>query len=107
MSVFKELDPEVIRKALEGYSDILTPEAARLESLYKSKKCPRCLSGLQKEFDPRHVFADQDVSVPRALLRCAICRYCVDPHSNLIIEYGDASKIPVESAIHIIDPKKG
>lgn len=107
MTVFKELDPEVIRKTLEGYSDTLTPEVERLEQLYKSKRCPRCLCGLQKEFDSRHVFADQDISVPRALLRCAICRYCIDPHSNVILEYGDASKIPVEPTTLIIDPRRG
>lgn len=105
MSVFKELDPEIARKAIEGHTDVLTPEAERLEQLYKSKRCPRCLVDLHKEFDARHVFADQSVSVPRALLRCGICSYLIDPHSNVIIGYGDASKIPIES-IPIIDPNK-
>lgn len=105
MNTFKELDPEIARKAIEGHQDILTPEADRLEQLYKSKCCPRCLSELHKEFSARHVFADQSVSVPRALLRCGICSYLLDPHSNLVVEYGNASKIPVES-IPIVDPSK-
>lgn len=103
MPVFKEMDPELVWAALEGHKDVLTPEAESLERMYRTCRCPRCKTELQKEFDPNHVFADENVSVPRALLRCTSCRYLLNPHNNMIIEYGDASKTPVES-IPIIDP---
>lgn len=100
------MDPELVLKAIEGHKDILTPEAGHLESLYRGFSCPRCKCALQKEFDGRHIFSDQDVMVPRALLRCSNCRYLVNPHNNMIIEYGDASKIPVETSPIILNPER-
>lgn len=83
--------------AIQGHENVLTPEAERLSSFYNTFKCPRCQCGLQKEFDSRHMFADQDSMIARSLLRCTNCRYLIDPHSNVIIQYGDASKMPVET----------
>ncbi len=97
MAVFKELDVEVALQAIKGYEDVLSPEAKGLEAFYRQFSCPRCQGGLQKEFDARHAFANPDTMNARALLRCAGCRYLVDPHNNVIIEYGDASKVPLES----------
>jgi hypothetical protein len=94
VTVFKEMDPKLVLAAIEGHVDVLSSEAEDLEKLYRARSCPRCNLGLQKEFDPRHVFADQSKSVGRALLRCTTCKYLLDPHSGLVIEVGDASKIP-------------
>ncbi len=104
MGTFKEMDPESVLKAIEGHKDILQPEAARLDAFYRTFNCPRCKCPLQKEFDMRHAYSDQSTMNARALLRCPDCRYLLDPHSNLVVEYGDASKIPVET-IPIIDPE--
>lgn len=103
MPTFKEMDPKLVWEAIEGHQDVLTPEANKLSGLYSSCRCPRCKCDLQKEMDHRHVFSDPNTMVPRALLRCTNCRYLIDPHNNVIIEYGDASKTPVET-IPIIDP---
>lgn len=104
MGVFKEMDPAEAFAAIEGHTNVLAPEASELEGLYKRFTCPRCKCELRKEFDAHHVFADPNVMNPRALLRCSNCGYLIDPHNNLVVEYGDASKIPVET-IPIIDPK--
>ena len=104
MGVFKEMPPEEVWAAIEGHENVLAKEARELEEFYKQFRCPRCKCELQKEFDARFVFADEDVMNPRALLRCPNCRFLIDPHNNLIVEYGDPSKIPLES-IPIINPK--
>ena len=70
MTIYKELDPELVRKMIEGYEDALTPEAKGLEALYRQFSCPRCREELQKEFDSRHVYSNPDSLVGRALLRC-------------------------------------
>ncbi len=78
-----ELDPLVARKLIEGYSDELSPEAKALEALYRLVMCPACGEHGTKEFDARprgHVFADPNVLVPRALLRCSACRCLYNPH---------------------------
>lgn len=104
MSLFKEMDPELALLAIEGHEDVLRPEADRLDGFYRTFSCPRCKGPLQKEFDMRHAYADPATMNARALLRCGNCKYLLDPHSNLVVEYGDVSKIPVES-IPIINPK--
>jgi len=98
------MDPEDVLAAIEGQQNVLAAEADTLEDLYKRFNCPRCRCPLQKEFDAHHVFSDPNVMNPRALLRCPNCSYLIDPHSNLVVEYGDASKIPVET-LPIIIPK--
>lgn len=104
MSVFKEMDPEVAMKAIEGYENTLEREASEFDALYRSKKCHRCHSDLHKEFDSRHVFS-QGTQIGRALLRCSFCRSLVDPFTNIILDTGNPSKVP-ESTIPIINPSK-
>lgn len=98
MGNFKELDPEVVRKLLEGYQDELAPEEKKNAAFYRQFKCTRGCGDLQREFDMRHAFADPDVLTPRALLRCPHCRYLMDPFTGLVIEVGDPSKVPMEAS---------
>lgn len=103
MSVFKEMDPEVALAAIEGYEDILTPEATKLDEFYATFTCPRCKCGLQKEFDTRTAF-DGGGAIARSLLRCSTCFYLVEPHTNLCIEVGDAAKTATpEYGFELID----
>lgn len=96
MRVYKEMDPEVARRLIEGYEDELTPAMNAQDAFYKKFRCPRCKCGLQKEIDIRTAFTG-DGLIPKSLLRCANCRYLIDPHTNLVVEFGDASKIPIEA----------
>ncbi len=105
MPLFREMDPELAWQAIQGYEDVLRPEADKLEALYRGFQCPRCKCPLQKEIDTRHAFSDPSVMNARALLRCANCRYLIDPHTNVVVEFGDASKIPVESTPIIVPTK--
>jgi hypothetical protein len=94
----QELDPEVARKAIAGYVDELTPEATALSDLYRQFHCPRHCGPLTRETDSRHAFSDPNYMTARSLLRCSNCRYLIDPHTRIVLESGDASKIPVESS---------
>ena len=98
MGVFKELDPEVARAAIEGYEDVLGPEAAELDRLYQTFRCPRGCGKLHREIDARHAFNDENYLTGRALLRCKNCGFLIDPHTRIVLESGSASKIPVESS---------
>jgi len=104
MGVYREMDPLLAWKAIEGHENILEPEVRRLDAFYEQFRCPRCDGALQKEFDGRHTFSDPAVMVPRALLRCPNCRYLVEPHRNIVLESGSAAKIPV-SVIPIVGGK--
>lgn len=98
MAAYKELDPAVALRAIEGFVDELLPEAEKLDELYDSFTCPRGCGRLQRETDPRHAFADPGTLVPRSLLRCSNCGFLIEPHTRVVLESGNASKIPVESS---------
>lgn len=103
MGTFKELDAETARLAVEGYEDILGPQAEALDKHYRSFKCPRGCGALHRENDSRHAFADPDVLVPRSLLRCKNCGYLIEPHSRVVIESGNPGKIELDNS-PIIQP---
>ena len=101
MGVFKELDPDIAWKAIEGYTDVLGPEAKGLDAFYRQFRCPRCKGELQKEFSSKHAFSDPGTAIARALLRCPTCRFLLEPHTNLVIESGSPAKIPIEAIPHL------
>ena len=98
MAVYRELDPAVALAAIEGFDNVLDEEALALDQLYRSFKCPRMCGPLHRETDPRHAFADPDTLVPRSLLRCPNCGFLIEPHTRVVLESGNASKIPIESS---------
>lgn len=82
---FKPIDPELARKAVEGYTNELAPQATALEAFYRQFKCLRCKGACQKENVVGHMFSDPDTLVPRSCLRCTVCSCLFDPHSGLIL----------------------
>jgi hypothetical protein len=95
VTVFKEMDPELAWKAIEGQKDILTSEAEKQDAFYQQFTCPRCQCHLTKEFDPRTAFSGGSL-IAKALLKCDNCGYRIEPHTRVVVNFGDASKIPVE-----------
>jgi hypothetical protein len=100
MPVFKEMDPELCRRAIEGYEDQLAPAHKAQEAFYRQFRCPRCETSLQKEFNGRTAF-DSDSIIAKALLRCGECGYLIEPHTNIVVETGNPAKAPV-AAIPIV-----
>lgn len=86
---FRELDPDLCRKAVEGYTDTLSDAANKLEVFYRHHRCPHCRGELKKEYSTTHAFSDPSSIVPRALLRCTGCRYLKDPFSSIVVEAGN------------------
>jgi rubredoxin len=98
---FIEMDPELCAKAIEGYDNVLEGEQKKLDSFYRQFTCPQCKGdALQKEFVSKHAFADPDILVARAVLRCQFCKLLFDPHSGLIIERGDQAVVPVDIPLY-------
>jgi len=95
MGVFQEMDPELALRAIEGYQDELSPERAKQVEFYRGFSCPRCQCSLNEEIDAKTTFSG-DGLIPKALLRCSNCSYAIEPHTNLIVSYGNAAKTPVE-----------
>jgi hypothetical protein len=91
--VYVEMDPELVRKALEGYQNELAPEKRKLDAFYRQFKCKRCSGPVRQETHSQHCFNDPDTMTPRALLRCEHCSCLFDPHSNIVLELGDPDKV--------------
>jgi len=104
---FKEMDPELAIRLIEGQEDVLAGEGKKLDAFYRQFHCPRCeTAGLQPEFTtPQFAFGDPNVPIPRAALRCRSCDCLFDPHNGILLEMGNPAKLPVE--IPIIAPKRG
>ena len=93
MGVFKELDPELHLKAIEGYRDELTPEANKMEAFYQAnRKCKRCGDMLRKEVDARTAWTGEGM-LAKALLRCDTCGFLLEPFSGVILDAGSPAKI--------------
>lgn len=105
MGAYQELDPQIAWRLIEGHQDELAPAAKAQDAFYRQFRCPRCKGELQKEFDGRTAFSGDGV-LPKALLRCPNCAFLLEPHTNLVVEFGNAAKIPVE-VIPIVGKKDG
>jgi hypothetical protein len=88
--VFKEMDPDLARKAIEGYENELLPQATALDAFYRQFRCKQCGSACRKEAVRGHVFGG-DSLVPRSCLRCLSCSCLFDPHSGLLLDRGNAA----------------
>jgi hypothetical protein len=90
---FKELDPELCWKAIEGYTNELSPQQKGLDAFYRQFVCPRCQGKMRKEVSVKHAFSDPNTLVPRSLLRCEDCHHLMDPHTGLDLELGNPARI--------------
>jgi len=90
---FKEMDPELALKLIEGYQNELAPEQNVQEAFYRQHVCPRCGGNVEKHFiSVRHAFGG-DGLLPRSGLKCLRCNCLFDPHTNLIVDVGiDATR---------------
>jgi hypothetical protein len=87
MGAFKELDPDVVLKLLEGQQDLLTPELKKEEALFRNTSCPTCgARGLEAVINEKRPF-NPGVPLPNRFLRC-ICGTDFDPYTRLVLSVG-------------------
>lgn len=84
MGIFKELDPEVVRKALEGEVDILTPMVKKEEAFFRNQVCPVCDSTSSEAFLNASNPFTAGSPLPNKRLRCLDCKTEFDPYSRLV-----------------------
>ena len=92
----RQLDPEIARRLVEGHVDVLSGESERLDAFYENFTCLRCHGQLDRRYDPRVAFSAPDALLPRPLLFCNNCGFEIEPHTGVVSETGNASKIPFE-----------
>lgn len=84
MPAFTEMDPDFIRKALEGHTDVLSDAVKKEEAFFRNSTCPACgdreLTAFVNAANPFTVGA----LLPNKLLRCVKCETEFDPYSRFI-----------------------
>ncbi len=89
---FHTLDPEIARKAIEGISDVLSPESVAAEALYRQHKmCPNgCGPTMEKAFGgTQFAFSDPNWNIPRCIMKCHKCGCSINPFDGMLVERGD------------------
>lgn len=100
---FRTLPPGLAARLIEGCDDKLTPAAEAQRVFFETTPCGRCGSAMEPTIYGRRAFT-ADTPLPRTVARCVDCGYTVDPHTNLVLDTGDASKI--DEALPIIRAKE-
>ncbi len=86
MPAYKEMDPEVVRKLLEGHTDVLTPEAQKEQSIFRNSPCPLCKSyASNSQINPQRPWTPGSV-LPNKILVCLQCNAEWDPFTGLILK---------------------
>jgi hypothetical protein len=94
----RTLDPDIVRKLIDGVEDVITPAAESEAELYKSARCPRCFQSgyCVKRVDPPKVVMTrsgpelvQSPFVPNKLLtegyaKCTNCETEFCPRTGII-----------------------
>jgi hypothetical protein len=86
------LNPDVARKAIQGYTDAIAPAAKADAAFYNQFVCPSCRSDMIREFIGGARGAGTtwlpDCATAQALLRCLSCKLLMNPRSGLIVDEG-------------------
>ncbi len=82
--IFTEMDPEDVRKALEGHTNILEPEVKAHEAYFASLECLHCKGDCFPFVDPRKLFNKEGI-LPRYLAECSLCGHQFEPYTKIEI----------------------
>lgn len=94
MKQYHELTPEQILAAVEGFPDELGAAKKADDAFYTMHStCKRCQHKMIKSYDVRVAFNDPNQLLPKAILTCQNCGFQYDPHNNLVLDCGNASKL--------------
>lgn len=100
---FQTLPPGLAARLIEGVEDELTPLVEARKHFFETTPCGRCGSAMEPTtFGPRAFTPDSPL--PRTVARCIDCGFIVDPHTNLVLDTGDPTKI--EDALPLVRPEE-
>lgn len=84
MPAFKEMNPDDVRRLLDGHQDVLSGEVAKEQAFFRAVPCPRCRSrSFRTSVDPRRPFTP-GVPLPNKIATCLECETEFDPFSGFV-----------------------
>lgn len=89
---YKEMDPELIRKLLEGQENVIAPAVEKEQAFLQSVPCPSCGKyETQAKMNIKHPFSRGNL-LTNKVLECLACKAEFEPHTRVI------SKAPTVSS---------
>lgn len=90
---FKEMDPDDVRKLLEGHEDVLTPMVSKERLYMQTLPCPRCGGKMLESVIDAHRPFSTGNPLPNKIARCPACRLEFDPQSGII------TRVPTDESV--------
>lgn len=82
--IFKPMDQDVVRKLLEGHTNILKPEVEAHENYFRSLECVYCKGDCHPFIDSSKLFNNESM-LPRYLAECNLCGHQFEPYTKIEI----------------------
>lgn len=86
--IFKTLPAEVIKLALEGHKNIITPAVEELDRYFNNLSCPSCGGDCRKYLDSKRLFRENHL-LPNYMAECKTCGVKFEPYTKIQISLPD------------------
>lgn len=80
--IFKEMDPDEVRKALEGHENVLAPEVKKHEDYFASLECAYCGGSCRAIVSKERLFETGSM-LPKYLAECNDCGHQFEPYTGI------------------------
>lgn len=82
--IFKVMNPDAVREALEGHTCILTDEVSRHKAYFASFNCLYCGGNVHEALNPKKLYTKEGV-LPNYFAECSDCGAQFEPYTNIEI----------------------
>lgn len=84
MANFKEMDPDLIHKLMEGHENVIRPAIEKEQAYLGTIACPACgASSLEAQMNPKRPFTKGSILVNKVMI-CLTCKAEFEPDTRLI-----------------------
>jgi hypothetical protein len=90
--IFKPMNPDDVRKALEGHQDVLTPAMEAVDNYFHNLSCPACGGECMRFVDPSGLYKEGAL-LPTFLARCKACGIEFEPYTKIQVSGPRPNKV--------------
>jgi hypothetical protein len=80
--IFKEMDPDEVRKMLEGHENVLAPEVKKHEDYFATLQCTYCGGNCRPFVSKERLFETGSI-LPKYLAECNDCGHQFEPYTKI------------------------
>jgi hypothetical protein len=102
--IFKEMDPDEVRKALEGHHNAIADEVKKHEDYFASLSCSYCQGSVHPFISPEKLF-EENSFLPKYLAECDLCGHQFEPYTKIELRGPQRDPLGRDEAKSIVDPR--